>query len=161
MRYTEPHVPTPEDVIPKMLSLASVRPGETVFDLGSGDARILIAAARDFGARAVGVETRKRLVRESRVRIRASGLSGRARVFRKSWKDVDLRSADVLATYLSSYSLGLLKRKFERELKHGVRLVNFDYPVPGWRAAREIEVVPRGWKKPHSVYLYWLPAERA
>ena len=161
MRYTEPHVPTPEDVVAKMLSLAYVRPGERVFDLGSGDGRIVIAAARDFGADAVGVETRKALVNQSRKKIRELELSERARIVCKNWRRVSLRTADVLATYLSGYTLNLLTPKFESELRPGARLVNFDYSVPAWRATKEVEFVPKGWKKPHSIYLYVLPVEEA
>ena len=158
MNYTEPHVPTPEDIIPKMLSFASVQPDEILFDLGSGDARIVIVAARDFHAKAVGVETRKRLVKASRRKIRDLGLSERAKITCSNFKRISLRKADVLATYLSSYTLNLLTPKFVRELKPGVRVVNFDYPVPDWKATEEIEVIPRGWKKPHSIYLYVVPA---
>jgi precorrin-6B methylase 2 len=158
MNYTEPHVPTPEDIIPKMLSFASLKPDETVFDLGSGDARIVIVAARDFHANAVGVETRKRLVKASRRRIRELGLSKQAKITCRNFKKVNLRKVDVLATYLSSYTLNLLTPKFVRELRPGARLVNFEYPVPDWKAAKEIEVIPAGWKKPHSIYLYVVPA---
>ena len=158
VNYTEPHVPTPEDIIPTMLSLASVKPGEAVYDLGSGDARIVITAARDFRANAVGVETRKRLVKVSRKRIRELGLSGRAKITCRNFKKVSLRKVDVLCTYLSSYTLNLLTPKFNKELRPGVRIVNFDYPIPDWKAAREIEVIPAGWKKPHSIYLYVVPA---
>ena len=157
MNYTEPYVPTPEDIIPTMLSFASVKPGETVFDLGSGDARIVIAAARDFHAKAVGVETRKRLVKASRRRIRELGLSERAKITCRNFKKVSLRRVDVLATYLSSYTLNLLTPKFAREMRPGVRVVNFEYPIPAWDATKEIEVVPAGWKKPHSIYLYVVP----
>src|SRR5882762_3990974 len=158
MNYTEPHVPTPEDIIPKMLSFASVKPDETVFDLGSGDARIVIVAARDFHAKAVGVETRRRLVKASRRKIRELGLSKRAKITCRNFKRVGLRKVDVLATYLSSYTLNLLTPKFVKELRPGVRVVNFDYPIPDWQATKEIEVIPAGWKKPHSIYLYVVPA---
>jgi cyclopropane fatty-acyl-phospholipid synthase-like methyltransferase len=154
MNYTEPFIPTPEDIIPKMLTLASVKAGETVFDLGSGDGRILIVAARDFHAKAVGVETRKRLVTECRKRVRELGLSGQVRISRGSFKKVSLRKADVLSLYLSSYVLNQLVPKFSKELKPGTRIVNFDYEIPGWKPVREIEVLPTGWKKPHPMYLY-------
>lgn len=157
MNYTEPHVPTPEDIIPTMLSLASVKPDDAVFDLGSGDARIVIVAARDFHARAVGVETRKRLVKASRQKIRELGLSKRAKITCRNFKKVSLRKVDVLCIYLSSYTLNLLTPKFVKELRPGVRIVNFDYPIPDWEATKEIEVVPTGWKKPHSIYLYVVP----
>ena len=154
MNYTEPFIPTPEDVVPRMLTLASVMPAETVFDLGSGDGRMLIAAARDFHAKAVGVDFRKRLVTECRRKVKEMGLSNRVVILRRNFKRVSLRKADVLATYLSSYTMNLLVPKFTRELRKGARIVNFDYPIPGWAPAREIQVVPVGWKKPHPVYLY-------
>src|SRR5437899_1998863 len=73
MNYIEPYIPTPGDIIPKMLTLASVKPDETVFDLGSGDGRMVIAAAKDFHARVVGVELRRRLVIECSDRGKAAG----------------------------------------------------------------------------------------
>jgi len=154
MNYTEPFIPTPEDIIPKMLGLASVKAGETVFDLGSGDGRILITAARDFHAKAVGVETRKRLVIECRKRVRELGLASQVKVSCGSFKKVSLRKADVLALYLSGYVLNQLVPKFSKELKPGTRIVNFDYEIPGWTPTREIEVLPAGWKKRHPMYLY-------
>lgn len=154
MNYTEPHIPVPEDVIPKMLEMASVKPGEVVFDLGSGDGRILIVAAREFHARAVGVEVRKRLVKQGRERAKELGLSRQVKVMASNFKKVSLRKADVLAIYLSSYTLNLLVPKFTRELRPGTRIVNFDYPILGWTPLRQIEVLPTGWKKSHPIYLY-------
>jgi ribosomal protein L11 methylase PrmA len=154
MNYTEPYIPTPEDIIPKMLTFASVMPGETLFDLGSGDGRMVIAAAKDFHATVVGVEIRRRLVKECRRRVREMGLSGQVSISCRNFKKVSLRKADVLATYLSSYTLNLLAPKFMKELRPGARIVNFDYPIPGWTPAREMEVKPAGWKKSHPIYLY-------
>ncbi len=154
MNYTEPYIPTPEDIISKMLTLASVMPDEMVFDLGSGDGRMLITAAKDFHARVVGVEVRRRLVRECRRKVNEMGLSHRIRISCHDFKKVSLRKADVLALYLSSYTLYLMAPKFMKELRAGVRIVNFDYPIPGWRPEREIEVTPAGWRKPHPIYLY-------
>ena len=154
MNYTEPYIPTPEDIIPKMLTLASVMPDELVFDLGSGDGRMLITAAKDFHARVVGVEVRRRLVRECRRKVKAMGLSHQIMVSCRNFKKVSLRKADILALYLSSYTLNLLAPKFMKELRPGVRIVNFDYPIPDWTPAREIEVMPAGWRKFHSIYLY-------
>jgi tRNA A58 N-methylase Trm61 len=154
VNYTEPHIPTPEDVIPKMLELASVKRDEVVIDLGSGDGRIPIAAARDFHAMAIGVEIRMRLVKECRARVRELGLSDRVRIMPRNFKKVNLRKADVLALYLSSYTLNLLVPKFTKELRPGTRIVNFDYPILGWKPVREVEVLPKGWKKHHPIYLY-------
>ncbi|MDA4128811.1 MAG: methyltransferase domain-containing protein [Thaumarchaeota archaeon] len=154
MNYTEPYISTPEDIIPKMLTLASVMPNEMVFDLGSGDGRMVITAAKDFHARVVGVEIRRRLVRECRRKVRMMGLSHQITISCRNFKKVSLRKADVLAMYLSSYTLNLLAPKFMKELRPGVRIVNFDYQIPDWTTAREIEVMPAGWEKPHSIFLY-------
>ncbi len=154
MNYTEPYIPTPDDIIPKMLALASVMPGEIVFDLGSGDGRLLITAAKDFHAKVVGVEVRRRLVRECRKKVKEMGLAHQIMIRCHNFKKVSLRRADVLAMYLSSYTLNLMAPKFMKELRPGVRIVNFDYPIPGWRPEREIEVTPAGWSKPHPIYLY-------
>lgn len=137
-----------------MLDLASIRPGELVYDLGSGDGRLAIAAARDFGARVVGVELRARLVAESLRRVRELGLADKVRIVRRNFKRVSLRRADVLALYLSSYTLNLLTPKFVRELRPGARVVNFDYPILDWKPARKVTVTPKGWRRPHPIYLY-------
>jgi tRNA A58 N-methylase Trm61 len=154
MSYTEPYVSIPHDVIPMMLELASVKRDEVVFDLGSGDGRILIAAARDFHAAAVGVEVRKRLVKECRATVKDLGLSNRVKISCRNFKKVSLRKADVLALYLSGYTLSLLVPKFTKELRPGTRIVNFDFPILGWKPEREVEVVPKGWRKAHPIYLY-------
>ena len=137
-----------------MLSLASLKPNERLVDLGSGDGRILIAAAKLFGASAVGVDVRGTLVKACRRRVREMGLSGRVKVMRRNFRDVSLRRADVLALYLSSYTLGLLASKFTRELRKGSRVVTFDFPIFGWKSARELSFTPKGWKKAHPIYLY-------
>ena len=112
MNYTEPYIPTPEDIIPKMLTLASVMPDEMVFDLGSGDGRLVIAAAKYFHARVVGVEVRRRLVRECRRKVREMRLSHQITISCRNFRKVSLRKADVLALYLSDYTLNLMAPKF-------------------------------------------------
>ncbi|MBI3859577.1 MAG: class I SAM-dependent methyltransferase [Thaumarchaeota archaeon] len=154
MKTVDPFVPIPEDVIPVMLRLASLKPDEKLVDLGSGDGRILVVAARDFGAKATGAEVRRDLVLSSRKLIRSLGLAGRAKVVRRRFRDVSLRSADVVALYLSGYALTLLKPKFRRELKDGARVVTFYFEVPGWKPESEVMVKPKGWRKEHPMYLY-------
>jgi len=154
LRTTEPFVPIPEDVIPMMLSLASVRPNEMVVDLGSGDGRIIMTAAELFRAKAIGVEARPGLVRECRKRLREKKLSGRVQVVRQNFRTFSLKKADVLVLYLSSYTMGLLARRFRSDLRTGTRIVTFDFPIPDWTPARDLLVTPKGWKKPHPIYLY-------
>src|SRR3989449_11176966 len=137
-----------------MLSLAAVKLNEMLVDLGSGDVRIVIAAAKLFGTNAVGVDVRGALVKACRRRVREMGLSGRVKVLRRNFRDVSLRKADVVALYLSSYTLGLLAPKFRRELRRGSRVVTFDFPIFGWKSDRELSFTPKGWKKAHPIYLY-------
>ncbi len=111
-----------------MLSLASLKPSERLVDLGSGDGRIVIAAAKSFGASALGVDVRWGLVKECRRRVREMGLSGRVKVLRRNFRDVNLRRADMVALYLSSYTLGLLAPKFARELRRGKQDGDLRFP---------------------------------
>ncbi len=137
-----------------MLALASVMPDEMVFEREArGDCRMLKTAAKDFHARVVGVEVRRRLVRECRRKVKEMGLSHRIMISCRNFEKVSLRKADVLALYLSSYTLNSMAPKFMKELRTGVRIVDPDYPIPDWTPARETEVIPAGWKKSHSIYL--------
>ena len=154
MKTTDPFVPIPGDVIPVMLRLASLKPGETLVDLGSGDGRILFVAARDFGARAVGVEMNKELVRKSRKVAQERGLKGKVVIRNKRFAEVSLGRAEVVAMYLSSYAMGLLRGKLRKEMQEGSRIVTFDFEMFGWTPVGVVWVVPEGWRKSHPVYLY-------
>lgn len=161
MEEGDPFVPIPQDVIPVMLRLASLRPGETLVDMGSGDGRILFVAAEEFGARAVGVEADPELARKSRAKARELGLAGRVVVHNKRFRSVSLRSTDVVAMYLSSYAMGLVAKKMAKELRGGARVVTFDFEIFGWTPSRVVQFTPKGWKKEHPTYLYPIekPAE--
>src|SRR5256712_11492524 len=98
-----------------MLSLASLKPNERVVDLGSGDGRIVIAAAKSFGASALGVDVRWGLVKECRRRVREMGLSGRGEVLGRHFQDGNLRRDGMVALHLSRYTLGLLAPQVPRE----------------------------------------------
>ena len=117
-------------------------------------------AAKQFGAKPVGAEVSEGLVRESRPRARELGLSGRARIVHMRFRNFSLRRADVLAMYLSSYTLGLLAPKFKRELRKGSRIVKFDFAVFGWQPPAEVSFTLRRWTKAHPIYIYvvWVRA---
>ena len=127
-----PWVPMPLDTARRMLQLADVRPGETVYDLGSGDGRVVIAAARNFGATAIGVEIDPLRTLISRTAIALLGLRSRARVARANLFDVDLRDADVVTVYLLPKANARLALKLRSELKPGARVVTLTYHLPGW-----------------------------
>src|SRR3990172_2864300 len=127
-----PWVPMPFDAARRMLQLADVRPGETVYDLGSGDGRVLIVAAREFGATAIGAEIDPLRTLISRTAIALLGLRSRARVARANIFDVDLRDADVVTVYLLPKANARLAPKLRSELKPGARVVTLTYPIPDW-----------------------------
>ena len=144
------YVPTPKDIVRRMLQLASLRRGETLFDLGAGDGRIIIEAVRGYGARAVGVEIDPERI--SRVRERLNSTGTQAELLEADLFEVDLSSADVITIYLSVSANTRLAPKLKAELKPGTRVVSLDYVLPGWVPDREIEINTSGMKR--KLYLY-------
>ncbi|RLF10925.1 MAG: hypothetical protein DRJ98_04895 [Thermoprotei archaeon] len=150
--YDVPFVATPEHVARRMLELASVGPDDTVYDLGAGDGRILILAAKEFGARAVGIELRKDLFNQIERRIKENGLDGRVKVIHGSFYEVDISEASVVTLYLLTSVNEKLRPKLERELRLGSRIVSHDFEVPGWRPIRMEEIYDT-WTT-HKIYMY-------
>ncbi len=156
MGYFEvPFVPTPEVVVKRMLQLANVRPGELVFDLGCGDGRIVITAARDFNAYAACVEIRRDLYEQTLRRVRELGLEGKIKVVHGNFFEVDLSDADVVTMYLLTSVNEKLRPKLERELRPGTRVVSHDFEIPGWRPII-VEDLYEEWRS-HKIYLYRIP----
>ncbi len=149
-----PYVVSPQGVVDRMLELADLRPNETLYDLGSGDGRVLITAVERFHAKAVGVELSEKLVQSTNERIRRLGLQSVARVIHGDLMDVDLSPADVVTIYLMTDSNAKLRPNLERYLRPGARVVSHDYPVPGWQP-KQVERALDGEK--HIIYLYLLP----
>jgi len=155
--YDVPFVATPEVVVRRMLQLARVQPGEILYDLGSGDGRIVIMAAKEFGARAFGVEIRKDLYEQSMARIKDLGLADRVTIINASFFDVDLSNADVVTMYLLTSVNERLKPKLERELRPATRVVSHDFEVPGWRPV-VVEEIYEEWRS-HKLFLYKVPGK--
>ncbi len=143
------YVPTPKNIVRQMLLLAELRRGESLFDPGAGDGRILIEAARKFGAQSVGIEIDPQRVSRTKERLKSTGI--KAEVIQADFMNVDFTSADVVAIYLSESANAKLAPKLERELQEGSRIVSLDYPLPGW--VSEKEVVVKG-ALPRKLYLY-------
>lgn len=120
----------------RMLEMAGVAPGEVVFDLGSGDGRVVIEAASRFGARAIGVELDLLRVLLSRLLIALHGLGGRARIVRSDLFAIDLSQADVVVCYLQQWSNDALEGKLVAELRPGTRVVSNRW---AFRGLREID----------------------
>jgi len=147
-----PYIPTPQEAVDRMLEAAHVKPGDVVYDLGSGDGRIVITAAQKFGARGVGVEIRPDLCRIARERIKSLGLEDRVSMIEGSALRVDLSPADVVTMYLLTSSNEKLRPNLERYLKPGARVISNDYPIHGWNATR-LKLVRAGAAE-HKIYIY-------
>ena len=130
-----PWVPTPREVVRRMLSLAEVQPGEMVYDLGCGDGRVLVIAARRFGARAVGIEVDLSRYLWSLAAITAFGLCRRVRLIRGDLFRQDLRGADVVVTYLLQDTNDRLQATLLRQLRPGARVVSNTFSFPGLKLA--------------------------
>jgi precorrin-6B methylase 2 len=156
-RYTDPDTlapafPTPQVVVERMLSLAQVKPGETVYDLGCGDGRIVITAAQMFKARAVGIEIRRDIYESTLARVTALGLGDQVRIVHGNALHADLRPADVVTLYLLTSSNEKLKPVFDQYLKPSARVVSHDFEIRGWRPALIERMKVQG--RPHTIYLY-------
>lgn len=139
-----------------MLKLAELRPDEILFDLGAGDGRAVIMAAKAFGAHAVGVEMREDLAKRAMNVIQDNGLSNRITIINEDMFKVDLTSADVIFLYLTTSANEKIKPKMEIELKTGVRVVSHDYEVVGWKPVKVDQFIekPAVGYPSHTIYLY-------
>lgn len=124
-----PWIPIKKEKIGKLLEMAKVGPDDLVYDLGSGDGRILIAAARDFGAQGVGIEIDPARVLWSKLIIKFLGLSPKIKIIRGDFFKADLSSASVVVAYLVPKALKKLRGKFLKELKPRTRIVALRYPL--------------------------------
>jgi len=147
-----PFVPSPHDVVRRMLSLADPRPDELLIDLGSGDGRIVIAASRDYRCRSIGVEIDRELIDYSRGRISRLGLHN-ARIVEADLHRYDFTNADVVTLYLLPKTLEILKPKILK-LKRGSRVICHDFRIPGLKPD-EVYVLKSGITgRTHTIYYY-------
>jgi len=141
--------PTDPVTVQRILFLADVQEGEYVVDLGCGDGRIVVAAARDFGVRATGVEIDPFRVLWGRVAILLAGVRSRARIVRGNMYAFDLSEADVVILFLSATANFKLQTRLRRELQSGSRVVSYYHPMWGWTADETGEA-----KGGYPIYLY-------
>jgi cyclopropane fatty-acyl-phospholipid synthase-like methyltransferase len=153
-----PYVPSPQPVVERMLEVAGLKPYETVYDLGCGDGRILITAAREFNAKAVGVELSDKLFRQAQDQVNKLGLSNRVTVIKGDLMKVDLRPADVVTVYLLTSANDELKPLFEQSLRKGARVVSHDFQIRGWKPER-VETV-EATNRTHTIYVYVMPPKK-
>lgn len=152
-----PYVPSPQEIIDRMLEVARTKQGDMVIDVGCGDGRVLITAVTKFQAKATGIEIDPRLAAEANDMILKLGLKNKARVVRADVFDADLSQADVVTLYLTTSFNEKLRPKFEKSLRPGTRVVSHDYGIRGWNPVDVDEVFVHGRK--HRIYLYIVEAK--
>ena len=156
-----PFVPTPPEVVARMIEMADVGPDDVVYDLGCGDGRLVIAAAKTRGARGVGIELDQALLAECRDAAAREGVERLVRFERLDATKARLNEATVLLLYLLPESLETLKPAFERDLAPGVRIASHDYKIPGWDARIvKTAILPGTGSRDHRIILYKMPDHR-
>jgi hypothetical protein len=161
-----PYVPSPQSVVSDMLRYADVGPKDFLIDLGSGDGRIVLTAAKVFGARGFGVEIKDELVKKSNEAAKNEGLADRVRFMKQDLFKTDMSQATVITMYLLPDTVNLLKDKFLAELKPGTRIVSHDYPLTGWIPEKYVQMdledkVQISGVTTTLIYLYVVPAKVA
>ena len=150
-----PDVRTPLVVVNEMLRLGAVTADDVVYDLGSGDGRIVIAAAKDRGARGVGFEIDPALVAEATARARRLGLADRVTFRQDDLFKADLRDATVVTLYLSPDLNRRLRPKLLRELRPGSRIVSHAFDMGDWAPTQTLQVTSN--QGTHTLYLWVVP----
>jgi hypothetical protein len=158
-----PFITTPGSVVERMLELAGTQPADVVMDLGSGDGRIVIAAAQKFGARGIGIELDRGLVEQSRRNAQLAKVADRVSFVQGDVLTADLSPASVVTVYLLPGLIGKLEPRFIYELKPGTRIVAHAFGMAGWKPDRTETLriaAPHPGQGPESkLYLWVVPAE--
>ena len=151
-RFDVPYIPTPHEVVEEMLRLAGVGGEDILYDLGCGDGRIVISAARQYGACGVGVDINPRRIMESCRNAHKARVRDKVRFVRKSIFDADTSKATIVTLYLLSSVNVKLRPKLLRELKPGTRIVSHEFNMGDWPPDQALEV------EGHPVYSWVVPA---
>jgi precorrin-6B methylase 2 len=154
IRYTDvPYVPTPQTVVDAMLAMADVKPNDVLIDLGSGDGRIVITAAKRYGIRATGIEINPELVRESEKTAEAMAVADKVLFVNGDLFGEDLRQASIVTVFLSPGVNLRLRPKLLKELKPGTRVVTHTFNMGNWKPSKTMEMEGK------QVYLWIIPDE--
>lgn len=148
-----PYVPTAKEVVEEILKLAQVTGDDVLYDLGSGDGRIVITAAQKLGTRGVGIEINPRLVQQSRENARVGGVGDRVKFIQQNLFEADIKEATVVTLYLLSEVNLKLRPKLLKQLKPGTRIVSHNYDMGEWKPDRIVRFVNQG--RQHVLY-YWV-----
>jgi SAM-dependent methyltransferase len=159
-----PYVPSPQSVVADMLKLADIGPQDFIIDLGSGDGRIVLTAAKVFGASGFGVEIKDELVKLSNEAAQKEGVADRVKFIKADLFKTDISRATVLTMYLLPNTVNMLKDKLLNELKPGTKVLSHDYPVTGWIPEKYVQwdledKVKISGVTTTLIYLYMVPAK--
>ena len=162
VEWQVPFITTPEEVVERMLELAGTRAGDLVADLGSGDGRIVIMAAKKFGARGLGIELDQRLVDQARDNARAAGVAERVSFVQGDVLSADFSKASVVTVYLLPGLIGQLQPRFT-ELRPGTRIVSHAFGMAGWAPDKtgviHLHKSHRGQGDESRLFLWIVPAD--
>jgi hypothetical protein len=153
------YYPTPPETVNEMLRMAKIKKGDVLYDLGSGDGRIPIAAAKQFGIRAVGIEIDPKLVKQAEENARLANVSALVRFRNEDMFRVDVSEATIVTLYLSEKLNVLLRPRLLRELRPGSRIISHDFRMGDWKPEQTVRV-PWG-KLYRTVYLWTVPVSRS
>jgi SAM-dependent methyltransferase len=149
-----PYVPSPNPVVEGMLKLAGVKSTDVVYDLGCGDGRIVIAAAKTYGAKGVGVDINPERIQEAKANAKSAGVEEKVRFEENDLFKADIRNATVVTLYLLPDVNMRLKPKLLSDLKPGTRVVSHSFDMEDWKPDKEETVDGR------HLYLWTIPAKR-
>lgn len=146
--------PSTRKIVEAMLKLANVKSGDIVYDLGCGDGRVVITAAKSFGATGVGIDIDPERIKEARENARKAGVTGKVEFRNEDLFQADISRATVVALYLYPWVNLKLRPKLLAELKPGTRVVSNLHDMGDWKAEKQIEV------DNHPIYFWTIPAKR-
>ena len=149
-----PYYPTPETIVDKMLQLGGLKAGEKVYDLGSGDGRIIIMAAQKFHADAIGIELDKDLCKLSAEKIRKLHLEKNAHIVNGDLLKQNYSSADLVTVYLLPGFIDKVQPLLDQLLKKGARVVAHDFEFKNWTTDKVENIADDGEGRSHTLYLY-------
>ena len=150
-----PYVPTPQEVVDAMLKLGEVKQGDVLYDLGCGDGRIVITAAKSHGARGVGIDINPERIREATENARTQGVSDRVKFMQADLFEADIKDATVVTLYLLPSINLKLRPKLWSDLKPGTRIVSHSFDMGDWAPEKKVEVNGR------YIYFWTVPAKGA
>jgi tRNA G37 N-methylase Trm5 len=154
-----PYVPTPQEVVDRMLELAQVKTGDVVYDLGSGDGRIVVTAAKKYGVKAIGFEIDPQRIKESQENIKKAGVENLVEIRQQDIRTVDLSPASVLTMYLLPEVNLMIRPNIWKQMKAGSRVVSHDFDMGDWKPLKT-EHIKDGSTWDHTLYLWHVEAAK-